>query len=84
MAVTATQNKADEIVSGLRHGTITPSGGPRDVRQQVAHVAFTHGSTVAFQVGALMIGLGAVLVFAFMRVSHEELGTDGAARAPGA
>jgi EmrB/QacA subfamily drug resistance transporter len=84
VAVTATQNKADVIASQLRHGGITPAGSPQDVKTQLAHVAFTHGSTIAFMVGSVMIGLGAVLVFAFMRVSHRELATDGPSGLPGA
>jgi hypothetical protein len=78
VAVTATRNEADKIGTGLQSGTITPADG-HDVKLQVFHVAFTHGSTIAFLVGALMIGLGSVLVFSFMRVSHEELQTDGPA-----
>ena len=61
-----------------KNGSIIPADG-KDVNLQVVHVAFTHGSTIAFTVGAAMIALGAILVFAFMRVSHEELAMDGPA-----
>jgi EmrB/QacA subfamily drug resistance transporter len=81
VAVTATRTEADKIGAGLQSGSIVPTDA-RDVKLQVAHVAFTHGSTVAFMVGAAMIGLGTVLVFAFMRVSHTELATDGAHDVP--
>ena len=82
VAVTATRDKADEIAAGLQSGSVTPQGSADSVRDQLGHVAFTYGSTVAFAVGAGMIGLGALLVFAFMRVSSAELQTDGPEQAP--
>ncbi len=78
VAVTATRTEADKIGTGLKNGTIVPADS-KDVSLQVVHVAFTHGSTIAFTVGAAMIALGAILVFAFMRVSHTELAMDGPA-----
>jgi hypothetical protein len=53
-----------------------------DQQRAAANVAFTHGSVVAFMVGAAMILAGAVITFAFMRVSHSELATDGPPGAP--
>lgn len=77
VAVTATRSKADGITAALGSGGDGPPGSAASIRARVAQVAFTHGSTIAFMVGAVMIAAGAALVFAFMRVSHEELQTDG-------
>ncbi|MEJ7630175.1 MAG: MFS transporter [Nocardioidaceae bacterium] len=82
VAVTALQNKAAEIVAAQPGGGNPTPAQQKEFKQRLADVAFTHGSTVAFWVGALMILAGAVIVFAFMRVSHEELATDGVPGAP--
>jgi EmrB/QacA subfamily drug resistance transporter len=68
VAVTAAGNKTKEIFAS----------NPEANHNAVSAVAFTHGSVRAFEIGALMIGLGALIIFAFMRVSHSDLATDGA------
>ena len=68
VAVTAAGNKTKEILTS----------NPTANHNAVSAVAFTHGSVMAFEVGAAMIGLGAIIVFAFMRVSHNDLANDGA------
>ncbi len=86
VAVTSLRNKAGDITAAA---AATGQGQPSPAEQksfaaEVYDVAFTYGSTVAFMVGAGMILLGSIIVFAFMRVSHEELQTDGNPAIPGA
>ncbi len=83
VAVTALHNKSNEIAAAAQASGANPTPAQQKIfGNQVFDVSFTHGSTVAFTVGAAMILLGAIIVFAFMRVSHEELGTDGPVGAP--
>ena len=83
VAVTALQSKASDIAAtAQRLGGNLGAGQQKAFRAQVANVAFTHGATVAFEVGAAMILLGSVILFAFMRVSHTELSSDGPAGLP--
>lgn len=86
VAVTAMRNQTTEIVTAAKQSgaQLTSVADQASFRQQVYNVAFTHGSTVAFMVGAGMFLLASVITFAFMRVSHSELATDGASAIPGA
>jgi hypothetical protein len=78
VAVTALRGTSSDIAASSQHSGLTLTGPQQKAFDAEAYnVAFTHGSTVAFMVGAAMIGLGCVLTFAFMRVSHRELATDG-------
>ncbi len=70
--VTALRSQTNEI------GAAAAGAGQRVSPVQIYNVAFTHGATYAFTVGAIMILAASVITFAFMRVSHEELQTDGA------
>lgn len=83
VAVTALRNKSADIAAGLpqRGGTPNPDGRA-ELQERVFNVAFTHGSTIAFAVGSVMFLAAALIVFAFMRVSHEDLATDGPPGAP--
>ena len=74
VAVHATTSKANQIVASAQaaaahHATATPKSFP----QSVANAAFAYGSTHAFIVGAVMIWVGSIIIFMFMRVSHEEI-----------
>jgi EmrB/QacA subfamily drug resistance transporter len=51
---------------------------PKAVEQLFGAVAFTHGATQAFLVGAGMVLLATAIIVAFMRVKKEELANDGA------
>ena len=79
VAVTALRNTSTDIATQVQASGVTMSPTQQKAfNAEVYNVAFTHGSTVAFMVGAAMIGLGSLLTFTFMRVSHAELATDGA------
>ncbi|HTW14564.1 MAG TPA: MFS transporter [Nocardioides sp.] len=39
--------------------------------------SFTEGATAAFLVGAALVAIGSIAVWAFLNVKHEELATDG-------
>ncbi len=83
VAVTALRNQSNEIGAAAQaSGNQLNPQQQKTFATQVYNVAYTHGSTVAFTVGAGMILLGSIITFAFMRVSHEELGTDGPLLAP--
>ena len=52
----------------------------RRLRQagQLAFVgSFTEGASAAFLVGAVLIAIGSLAIWAFLNVKHEELATDG-------
>jgi len=78
VAVAATKDKVSEITAGaqavLAQGPTAPSADEqRSFMETVTNVAFAHGSTYAFMVGAAMIWVAAVIIFMFMRVSHDEI-----------
>jgi hypothetical protein len=82
VAVHATTSKAQEITAtaqaaATHHGAATPQSFP----QSVVNVAFAYGSTHAFIVGAVMIWVGSIITFLFMRVSHEEINDNQAVEA---
>jgi EmrB/QacA subfamily drug resistance transporter len=82
VAVHATTSKAQEITAtaqaaATHHGAATPQSFP----QSVVNVAFAYGSTHAFIVGAVMIWVGSIITFLFMRVSHEEINDNQAPEA---
>lgn len=52
-------------------------GGSAAFHQQLANVAFTHGATTAFLVGAIMAWSGSAIAFTFLRVKHQEMTTGG-------
>jgi EmrB/QacA subfamily drug resistance transporter len=83
VAVSSLKDKATEI--GAAAQSAAPPGAPAPTSEQLSSfekalepVAFTHGATVAFVVGAAMILTAAVITFLFLDVKHEELATDGA------
>jgi EmrB/QacA subfamily drug resistance transporter len=86
VAVSATKDKAEEIGAAAQAAQAQlPPGAPapteaqmQTFQDQLTNVAFAHGSTIAFLVGAAMIATGALITFGFLRVSHQELATDGA------
>jgi predicted MFS family arabinose efflux permease len=85
VAVTALRNQSSSIYAAAQQSGVQLSPGQQKVFDaKVYNVAFTHGSTVAFMVGAAMIFLGTLITFTFMRVSHQELATDGAPGLPAA
>ncbi|MBA2559917.1 MAG: MFS transporter [Propionibacteriales bacterium] len=77
VAVHATTAKANEIIAGAQaNATQLPqqsSAAQQSFRDTVVNVAFAHGSTQAFIVGAGMIWAGSVIAFLFLNVSHEEI-----------
>jgi hypothetical protein len=83
VAVTALRNQTTDIYAAAQRAGLQLTPVQQKVFAAKAHdVAFTHGSTVAFMVGSAMILLACAIVFAFMRVSHQELATDGSETAP--
>lgn len=79
--VASATNKGTQIATAARGPQervgIQPT--PEELEQfklAAGDVAFTHGATIAFIAGPGMILLGALAVFAFMNVEHEELATD--------
>lgn len=75
VAVHATTSKANEIVASA-HAQLGATQTPQQLqafKSSVVNVAFAYGSTHAFIVGAIMIWVGALIAFLFMRVSHQEL-----------
>ena len=83
VAVSSAKDKATEI--GATAQATSPPGAPAptaDELQQfqdaISPVAFTHGSTIAFIVGAGMILTAALITLLFLNVKHQELATDGA------
>ncbi|MGN6162121.1 MAG: MFS transporter, partial [Marmoricola sp.] len=72
---------ASDLVAKVQH--LAPTGGhPSAAVQAASHqmiyqAGFTHGSTMAFLVGAFMIWAASVIVWMFLNVSHEELQADG-------
>jgi len=78
VAVQAATDKGEEIGAAAQAGA--PANAPPPSEEQarafgeaVQNVAFAHGSTWAFVVGAFMIWAGAVITFLFMNVSHEDI-----------
>jgi EmrB/QacA subfamily drug resistance transporter len=83
VAVSSAKDKATEIGASAQAaappGTPAPTGGElQQFQEAISPVAFTHGSTVAFVVGAGMIAVAAVITLLFLNVRHEELAADGA------
>jgi EmrB/QacA subfamily drug resistance transporter len=66
VAVNALTEKQNELVA---------AAGPTAEAKalDIFNVAFAHGATKAFSVGVVMILIGAVLIWAFLNVRHEEL-----------
>jgi len=78
VAVNATKDKATEIAAGAQNLMSElprgQSGGPGgEFRETIANVAFAHGATLAFVVGAAMIWLGAVITMIFLDARHEDI-----------
>ena len=64
-------------------GALTAQGVPPENAGQLAFVgSFTEGATAAFLVGAGLIALGSIAIWAFLNVKHEELATDGPEASP--
>jgi EmrB/QacA subfamily drug resistance transporter len=75
VAVNAATDKGQEIaasIAALGPFSTDPAAADK-VNTAVSNVAFTHGSTQAFLVGAFMILAGSALVWLFMNVRHEEI-----------
>jgi len=82
VAVHFSTDKADAL--GRAAGALaqrtgqTPTGEQQQAfAENLANVAFTHGATHAFLVGAGMIWLGTLIAVVFMNVKHEEIAADG-------
>ncbi|UPK76867.1 DHA2 family efflux MFS transporter permease subunit [Nocardioidaceae bacterium SCSIO 66511] len=79
VAVNATKDKATEIAAGAQKLMAQlPGGGQGDgqaneFREAVGQVAFAHGATLAFVVGAGMILAGSLITLTFLNASHEEI-----------
>jgi len=86
VAVTAMRNQTTDIYNAAQQSGLhlTSADQQTSFRQQVYNVAFTHGSTVAFMVGAGMFLVASAIILTFMLVSHKELATDGASAMPAA
>ena len=76
VAVHATTSKTNDIIANAKAFAAvnpqTPTADPA-FKNDVVQAAFTYGSTHAFVVGAVMIWIGAAIVFLFMNVKHEEI-----------
>jgi EmrB/QacA subfamily drug resistance transporter len=74
VAVNAATEKGNEIAAVLQNASQPPATANGDsVADAIANVAFAHGSTAAFAVGAVMVLIGSALVWAFLNVRHQEL-----------
>ena len=88
VAVHATTDKAREIYAGaqslLAQAPQTPTADEqRQFADTVRNVAFAHGSTDAFMVGAAMIWVGTIITFLFLNVRHEEINDTEVRARPG-
>ncbi len=77
VAVHATNTRVAEIFDRAK-GLVVPGGPAGDAaakafQNDATQAAFAYGSTHAFIVGAVMIWIGALIVFVFMNVKHEEI-----------
>ena len=77
VAVDATKDKANEIATGAQKLMAQlPGGGDgpaKEFQEAVGNVAFAHGATLAFVVGAAMMLAGSLLTLLFLNASHEEI-----------
>jgi MFS family permease len=74
---TVALNAAEDTKSSL-FAELTAQGVTPDQAGQLAFVgSFTEGATSAFLVGAGLIAIGSIAIWAFLNVKHEELATDG-------
>jgi len=79
VAVSALNDKVASITvaatqTAQNAGLPTPTGDEQKAfGETIFNVAFAHGATQAFMVGAFMIWAGSVLIWLFMNVSHEEI-----------
>ena len=79
VAVSALNDKVASITAAATQtaqnaGLPTPTGDEQKAfGETIFNVAFAHGATQAFMVGAFMIWAGSVLIWLFMNVSHEEI-----------
>ncbi|HJU97735.1 MAG TPA: MFS transporter [Jiangellaceae bacterium] len=69
VAVQSAENKAEELGQLAAAGNFDP--------QLIGAAAQTYGATQAFWVAALMILVGAAIVFLGLNIKHEELTADG-------
>jgi len=77
VAVNATSDKVADIFAAAKaaFGTGVPpdSAVAQAFQNDATQAAFAYGSTHAFIVGAVMIWIGALIIFLFMNVTHEEI-----------
>jgi EmrB/QacA subfamily drug resistance transporter len=77
------KDKAAELAAAAQSGAAqsgsTPSAEQLAAAKQAIQIeAWTYGASSAYLVAAVMIGLGALITFAFLNVKHAELAHDGA------
>ncbi|MGH3360755.1 MAG: MFS transporter [Nocardioidaceae bacterium] len=78
VAVNATKDKATEIASGAQQlmsqlPQPPTEGAAKAFQETIGNVAFAHGSTLAFVVGAGMIWTASVITLLFLNARHEEI-----------
>ncbi len=77
VAVHAATDKGAEIGAAAERvagqGPLPTAEEQAGLAQTIQNVAFAHGSTYAFIVGAFMIWAGSAITFLFMNVRHEEI-----------
>ncbi|UYM04723.1 DHA2 family efflux MFS transporter permease subunit [Solicola gregarius] len=77
VAVNATKDKANEIAAGAQKLMAQLPGGEsgpvKEFQEAVGNVAFAHGATLAFVVGAGMMLAGSLITLLFLNASHEEI-----------
>lgn len=83
VAVDATKEKANEIAAGAQQLMAQlpqppTEGANKAFQETVGEVAFAHGSTLAFVVGASMIWGASLITFLFLNAKHEEINDNDA------
>ncbi|MBA2445736.1 MAG: MFS transporter, partial [Nocardioidaceae bacterium] len=86
VAINAAADKGREIGAAVQSISAQATQPATEAEQTalteaIGQVAFAHGSTYAFIVGAAMIWVGALLAFLFLNVKHEEINDAPAAPA---
>jgi EmrB/QacA subfamily drug resistance transporter len=72
VAVNAATSKASDIGAAVQ-ASGSQNGDPAQIMAAIANVAFAHGATRAFVVGAVMVLIGSAIVWLFLNVRHEEI-----------
>ena len=66
----------DQAAAAVQAGGAPTGGSPAQIPQALFNASFTHGATQAFQVSAVIVLAGAVLVYTLLTISHRELAND--------